>query len=605
MKKLALMFFAGSVLMSCVNEEYDLSKIDGTAVFAKDIAMPVGNLQKLSVNQILDMTSETEFISKDADGNLTFVFNGGEPQSESITVPSFTIPFEDEITGNDHLITLYAGALAGQSGPAINQQVHLTNQRVEKVIKIEEDHKLPYQVLDAEYVELDMLIDYTFRVSSGAGHIAEGFQMDFPDWITLVKFDESSDYIVENQEDNKNVVRFLRDVKIYAGTPYIVDLKVTRVDFPEGSIVNAGNDAQGNPCKKVWVDEDKHENKIIATGDIYMDTNDFPTIPEQLDVIMHLEFRDFDVKAAKVSLDMEFDLPDMTVADIDYPDFFKTEGLVMDLYDVFLRFNIANPLPLQMELNADFAAYKNSEVTDNVHLGAGATNGTAPLSVPAESNDAVLLFSRRGGEGIISLPQLGSLMTSLPDKVEVTNISAACSHDYVTVVPGTKYTCYLGYELYAPLAFGKDFRFAYDLDIENIGLDLGEYGIRSASIVFNAANSLPLNFDISALALDAEGQPSDVSLEVVGKVASGTQDSPVVSPIEIRLKSDGKAITLNTLKLKLTASGPSDAHLGTPLNEAQGLKINDLALRLPDGITVDMAAIFKMDPAPEDESEEM
>jgi hypothetical protein len=104
MKKLTLMFLAGSVLMSCVNEEYDLNKVDGTAVIAKDIAMPIGNLQKLSVNQILDFASETEFISKDANGDLKFTINGGTPQSASITVPSFTIPFENEIVGNDHLI---------------------------------------------------------------------------------------------------------------------------------------------------------------------------------------------------------------------------------------------------------------------------------------------------------------------------------------------------------------------------------------------------------------------------------------------------------------------------------------------------------------------
>ncbi len=599
MKKLTLMFLAGSVLMSCVNEEYDLNKVDGTAVIAKDIAMPIGNLQKLSVNQILDFASETEFISKDANGDLKFTINGGTPQSASITVPSFTIPFENEIVGNDHLITLYSGLLAGQSGTEINKQIHLENQRVEKIIQIDEDHKLPHQVIGAEYVELDMLIDYTFSVSSGAGHVAEGFQMDFPDWLTVVKADNSDDYIVDNQDNNKNVVRFLRDVKIQKGTPYIVDLKVTRVDFPEGSIIDAGNDAQGKPCKKVWIDEEEHENKIIVEGDIYMDTNDFPEIPEKLDVIMHLEFRDFEVKAAKVSLDMELGLPDMTVDEIGYPDFFKSEGLVMDIHDVFLKFNFANTLPLQLELNADVAAYKQSAEIENFHLGAGAPNGTDPLSIPADSQDYTMLFSRLSKEGTIALPQLGTLMTSLPDKVNVTNISASCTNDYVRVVPGTTFTCNLAYEFYAPLAFGKDFRFAYDLDIEDIGLDLGEYGVKSASISLNAINSLPLNFDISAQALDAEGQPSDVTLQVKGSVASGTQNNPAVSPIEIHIKSADKAIQLNTLKLRLTAKGPSDAHLGTPLNEAQGLKIDDLALRLPDGVTVDMTAIFKMD-APQD-----
>jgi hypothetical protein len=214
--------------------------------------------------------------------------------------------------------------------------------------------------------------------------------------------------------------------------------------------------------------------------------------------------------------------------------------------------------------------------------------------------EGTLIFSRQGKDGAVGLPKVGDLLIAKPDEIKISNIEIKSSDDFVLIETGTNLKASAAYELYAPLAFGNEFRFRYDVDIQDLGLDLTESGIKSASLILNAENSLPLDFSIAAKALDKEGNPAEkLNLEVIGDVMSGTQHSPSTSPIEIRLNSLDNGIELNSLKLTLTATCPSEAHQGIPLNEAQGLKISDVALRLPDGVTVDVTNIFNADPSAE------
>ena len=83
----------GIAVCSCVNEEYDLKKeIDGTAVIMKDVAMPIGNLEKITVDKILAFDSEDQMIVKAENGDLAFRFKGSDPIKADLTVPSFQIP---------------------------------------------------------------------------------------------------------------------------------------------------------------------------------------------------------------------------------------------------------------------------------------------------------------------------------------------------------------------------------------------------------------------------------------------------------------------------------------------------------------------------------
>lgn len=594
MKRLAKLFVLGFIACSCVNEAYDLNKVDGTAVIMKDVAMPIGSVDPIKINDIMSF-DESSMIAKDPDGNLFFQFRSSESINESITIPQFTIPFSSQINDTGHTLKFDTGSYAGMDGTQIESYIISLQQDFQKSIKI--DAQLPSEVVDAEYVNLEVALKYIFEVNTGAAYVKEGFKLDFPDWMTVVKTDDNTAYLLENEGNNKNIAIFKSNTKVAQNAPLEINLMITRVDFPEGCLVDG----------KVTLDETDEANMIKVNGNIYMDTKDFPTIPPSLEVSMNIEFSDFDVKSARLSLDMDMAFGGQEINLPEYPEFFKSEGFVLDIHDLFLNFNIKNTLPLGLELDADFEAYKNSAKIRSMHIGANPKNsedGTTAVLIPADTEDTKIVFSKLGKEGTIALPMIGDLLADQPDMIKVSDVVISSARDYVEIIPGTTYDCSLGYELLAPLAFGKKFSLKYDLGLSDLAMDLSEYGISNASLTMTVTNGIPLNFSLSAKALDADGQPVEgLDMDVVGNIASGVHNDPSTSVVELRLKSTGKSVNFNSLALTLIATAPADIHLGTALNENQGLEIKGISLRLPDGVTIDVNSIFSADPSQEKANE--
>ena len=572
---------SGLVLVSCINNDYDLNKeLDTTVKILEDVTIPIGDLEKFSIEDILKTSDTNSGIETDpTTGNLSFSFKSDEPTETTFSVPAFEIPFKTGGTfGEDYAITIETGELAGLDGTLINQQLHFLDHSVERPIGVDANYTLPKEILDIKYVELDMLLDYKLQVTDGVVHLADGFTIDFPDWMTIAKADNSNAYVLENQGVNKNVIRFLSDVRIDSTHPYILDLQLSKVDFPEGCISNG----------KIYLDEDDIANKIIAKGDIYLNTQDFPTIPAKMSVSMHIEFAHMDVKSAYVSVDASMDVETQEMPSIQYPDFFSQEGTVIDLYDAFLNFDVTNTLPLSLALNADFVGYKNNTQVISMHIGED-SNGMNPVVVAA-SDITELSFSKRGQDGNIPLPEIGDLLTELPERIVVSNVNVTAAKDYVKIIPGMTYSCSFGYGLYAPLAFGQDFKFEYKMPIEDIELDLDEIGASGIAMKFKAENTIPLRFDLDIEALDANGNPNgNIACSVEGALLPGTVAAPDYSDITINLNApDGTINETKSLNLVLKATCPAE-YAGIALNKEQGLKIYDLAIVLPDGITIPLA----------------
>ena len=572
---------SGLVLVSCINNDYDLNKeLDTTVKILEDVTIPIGDLEKFSIEDILKTSDTNSGIETDpTTGNLSFSFKSDEPTETTFSVPAFEIPFKTGGTfGEDYAITIETGEFAGLDGTLINQQLHFLDHSVERPIGVDANYTLPKEILDIKYVELDMLLDYKLQVTDGVVHLADGFTIDFPDWMTIAKADNPNAYVLENQGVNKNVIRFLSDVRIDSTHPYILDLQLSKVDFPEGCISNG----------KIYLDEDDIANKIIAEGDIYLNTQDFPTIPAKMSVSMHIEFAHMDVKSAYVSVDASMDVETQEMPSIQYPDFFSQEGTVIDLYDAFLNFDVTNTLPLSLALNADFVGYKNNTQVISMHIGED-SNGMNPVVVAA-SDITELSFSKRGQDGNIPLPEIGDLLTELPERIVVSNVNVTAAKDYVKIIPGMTYSCSFGYGLYAPLAFGQDFKFEYKMPIEDIELDLDEIGASGIAMKFKAENTIPLRFDLDIEALDANGNPNgNIACSVEGALLPGTVAAPDYSDITINLNApDGTINETKSLNLVLKATCPAE-YAGIALNKEQGLKIYDLAIVLPDGITIPLA----------------
>ena len=572
---------AASVLNSCVNEAYDLNNVDGTAVIFKDAAMPIGNIEALDVSKLIATDDASVIAADPVSGDFSFRFNGTDLFSESLVIPTFEIPFTDG-NSNHQTLTFDLSEFSRLDGTHIPPAKIEFHREFSRAFEIEDSHLLPHEVLDVDHVELDMDIEYIFKVSTGCAYVKPGFVMDFPDWMVVEKCDNRTDYVVETQGINKNVVRFTSDLKIGSTKDEVLDLKISAINLPDGAIVDAGNDSEGRPCKKINIDDENSANKIIAAGDVYVQTSDFPVIPEEAELKMHLEFSNFDIKSAEAKINMTTTVPDKEFPVVDYPDFFTMEGVVMDIYNPEIVFDFVNSLDVDFSFSADINAYKNSEQKVTAHIG-----GESDFIIPADKSSEIVISRSH-------IKNLGEILKVLPDNIMISNMllsskDKSSPDEYSTLKPGHQFSCSVAYALRAALAFGPDFCLPYSMDINDLGEAFSELGLKSANLLMTVENTIPLNFAITSAALDESGNPkNDVTIEVNGNVPSGTLDSPSANTLGIKISTTADALELNTLRLNMTATCPSAQHQGVPLNENQGLHIKSLAISLPDGITMDL-----------------
>ena len=93
-----------------------------------------------------------------------------------------------------------------------------------------------------------------------AMHVEKDFTIDFPDWLSIRKNDDIDAYIVENNANNKNVVRFVKDMYIPAENSIVFDIILNKAEVPAGFLVDGGIDELGRPCKRLEVDVTDENN---------------------------------------------------------------------------------------------------------------------------------------------------------------------------------------------------------------------------------------------------------------------------------------------------------------------------------------------------------
>ena len=109
---------------ACVNEEYDLSKdIDTEMTVLKNISMPVGDLTKVTISDLLNLdNSDGSLIRIDENGDYVFNFSGDEI-SLNIDVPEITIGQDGGIHTEPIEVHFGTGAFAGMPGVSIGKNI--------------------------------------------------------------------------------------------------------------------------------------------------------------------------------------------------------------------------------------------------------------------------------------------------------------------------------------------------------------------------------------------------------------------------------------------------------------------------------------------------
>lgn len=563
---------------SCINKDYDLNNgIVADATLFENIAAPIGNVEKITLDKLLFSEEGSDSgISYNDSGDLYIDFAGG---NSSVTVGVDEISIEGiDLEGQDIMFNI-PDQVAGLPADLIDLTIRYSDV---------EDGGLAYSmdmVMDAPFPDgiksvseahLDATLDCKFNVSGGKMYVSKGFEFVFPEFLKVSSDDKSYEIV------DGHVVRFTEDVVLSADSPIVLALSLDRLIISDDAIVT---DSKGNRMLKL-------DGSVKVNGDFYIKTKDYQYIPESLRIAIDVVSGEIKVTDAMASLDLDAELPGEDIRIDGLPDLFMGSDVCIDLYNPVISIAIGNQSPFDFSLDADITSYTGSQKHD-VHLGSYGVDNDSYVLAPAYGS-VEYDFSRRAMESVqdgvtnIVVPALGELIKEIPDRISIHDLSVNVMNGPVLVKTGSEYEVTLAYGLSAPLSFGEDLYLSFVQDIEDLNLELG-VKIQSAELSMSVVNSVPADFDIKAVCLDASGKESSaVKVSVDKVIAAGSQTSPVSTPLVLRIENTDGTFNVSSLRLTLTATSVNPEYHGVCLNRNQGLELNDIVLRLPDGIGIEL-----------------
>lgn len=555
-----------TIFTSCVNEEYDLDKeIDMEMTLLKNVSLPVGNIEKFTLAEILEIeTSENATgIIIDENGDYMLNFSGEKIESQ-IEIPSMNMADGGTIESEPIEVVFPTVDFDIIDGIIVEKEIvysEATGSPLETELMLDFNTTFPKEVVDIKEVTVDSRMIVNIGTSEGRIYIKPGFTIEFPDNIYLSLSDNTVGYKIE--EAHKVV--FTEAVS----TDVSLNLHLDKITIPAGMVKDSSL---------------KMNEEVSVSGDFYLNTLDFSGIPSDLRVFVNASISDLNVKSATVKLGLSTEIPGVEVQISDMPEFLAGDKVNLDLYNPMIGFRVVNNSPLLLNFSADMTAY-NGKTDPVMSLGED-----PEISIDGLSTSEYLI-SRRAVQTSaqvenLVMPEIADFISIIPEKLSVDNIQIDTPEDFITVESGKSYSAEFEYWLDTPLSFGNALNFEYTIDINDLGLDF-DGNVKSAALAFEMVNSIPLNLTLDAVAIDSEGNViNGMTLGLDKQIASGTHKEPVTTPVSLQLNNSNDRFTLDGLRLTVKAAGPAETQVGTALNSNQGLEIRNLSLSVPDGITL-------------------
>ena len=202
---------------------------------------------------------------------------------------------------------------------------------------------------------------------------------------------------------------------------------------------------------------------------------------------------------------------------------------------------------------------------------------------------------------IILDDNLYEMTRHIPDEVRLTEVNAQAVQNETTIdlgEDGAHYEVNTIYGLNAPLKFGPQLDIVYKDTINDWAGDLEDLSIRTAVVSMTALNGIPLDFEIEAKAIDLDGNVyPDVNVDPVNgtiragrKIKGDASTQATESNVELRISCkegsmsnwDGLIITFRGNNKDVTPD------MNATLNESMSLQLNNIRIRIENGVTVDL-----------------
>lgn len=596
-----LLLSALGLTTACVDNSYDLTKdIDLTITVGGDLTTPGNSSEEITLDDLFDVDYETSDLDTLDNGDFVLCVNG-DPTSSSVKVSDVTVD-RSEATKSSKMLTftsdmLVQGETSTMAIEDLNPEWQLKN------------NDIPEDVVDLEYADDIQHNDVVLRLETEGNTkgviLKKGLRFTFPSYLQVALTDAfTSQWFALSQVNGQTVMTLKNDYRLSSsGADWKVN--INRIYFKStGNVtVPAGEGflaATANTKAKVLFNVE-----IPVDGDVAVKAQDFPAGSSEVNfrLVSHVVSNEMAMGRvrAKVNPDIDFTVSEVTIEDL--PDFLTDNDVNADLTNPQVLLRVNNQSEVDVNLQAELHSYKEGNKLQTVVLGTDINTVNSKTIRLKASTENLLCISPLNenvpnGYTWVQVENLPDLIRTIPDLIKVENVEAKVLQQFYTVELGVNKEVHTDYDLNAPLEFGKEFSIVYKDTLDGWSEDIEKYEMKELEVSLSAINRIPLNLDLSAMAIDAQGHVmDDVLVETDGFIAAGTKTEPNTKVLTFTLKKkDGTRIkNLDGLILRLDGKAfrgedqsQSDTWESQTLNASQTLKLDDLKLRIKGGVTMDL-----------------
>lgn len=572
---LASLLVGGFLVTGCTNSDYDFNEIDATMGFGGDgLELPASSTMDIPLKDVLDL-EENGSVKLDDEGNYLFQLTGsGSSEANPKIEP---IRLEGRSYNANIPISLSASAKATRSLTASS----VIPEVKEKMFEYHGVDKSVKSLTKANMKPVTMKLTLSFSGISSVISKIKKATLTLPGYLSL-----------------NRVVGDGNDMPIPTSSRIdIADISTSRdmvLTITSNELLFSEQDAYGT----LSIAED---GKIDMDGYFGLKIDDFELTgtpsTANMSIAAKVEVENIELTSATGVFDPEVNFGTLGEVDVTgVPDFLSDANVVADLANPQILLTINNEMNVAATVKATVTATKSGQTTATVQLPEmyiekNSVSPTTQICICREKTPE--LTAQYGEKNVYAVSNLSTLINKIPDHVSIGNVEARADQSQeATVEFGKPYHITPSYEVYAPLAFGKDAVIEYSDQFDGWNDDIDDLELSENTYVrltADAISKVPAALILEATPLGVGGADISNLIEVnikKGEVSASTDgETAVTSPleVEIREKVKGGLKQLDGLSYKIQGKATHNGTTveGITLNaNKHTLKLNNIKVKL-------------------------
>ena len=572
---LASLLVGGFLVTGCTNSDYDFNEIDATMGFGGDgLELPASSTMDIPLKDVLDL-EENGSVKLDDEGNYLFQLTGsGSSEANPKIEP---IRLEGRSYNANIPITLSASAKATRSLTASS----VIPEVKEKMFEYHGVDKSVKSLTKANMKPVTMKLTLGFSGISSVISKIKKATLTLPGYLSL-----------------NRVVGDGNGMPIPTSSRIdIADISTSRdmvLTITSNELLFSEQDAYGT----LSIAED---GKIDMDGYFGLKIDDFELTgtpsTANLSIAAKVAVENIELTSATGVFDPEVNFGTLGEVDVTgVPDFLSDDNVVADLANPQILLTINNEMNVAATVKATVTATKSGQTTATVQLPEmyiekNSVSPTTQICICREKTPE--LTAQYGEKNVYAVSNLSTLINKIPDHVSIGNVEARADQSQeATVEFGKPYHITPSYEVYAPLAFGKDAVIEYSDQFDGWNDDIDDLELSENTYVrltADAISKVPAALILEATPLGVGGADISNLIEVnikKGEVSASTDgETAVISPleVEIREKVKGGLKQLDGLSYKIQGKATHNGTTveGITLNaKKHTLKLNNIKVKL-------------------------